>query len=166
MPSKSLVAGAVAIAATLVAATAPGASAATKTMRLFSQTQVERGYDAAGNPITDPGHEPVAGDAFVGVDRVFRGTSVKHARKPVGSDHVTCTFTSVALPATLTALCDAQIALPGGMIFADRATIELSAERSTWPITGGSGRFSGVKGGSVTSTNVQGGSDLRVRLVS
>jgi hypothetical protein len=164
MPSKSLIAGAVAVA--LAAAVAPSASAATKTMRLFSQTQAERGYDAAGSEVTDPNHEPVAGDAFVGVDRLFRGTQDKHARKAIGSDHVTCTFVTVALPTTLTALCDAQIALPGGMLFADRATIDLTAQRTTWPITGGSGRFSGVKGGAVTSTNVEGGSNLRVRLVS
>jgi hypothetical protein len=164
MPSKSLVAGAIAVA--LAAAAAPGASAATKSMRLFSQTQAERGYDAAGNAVTDPNHEPAVGDAFVGVDRLFRGTHAKHARKAIGSDHVTCTFLTVALPATLTARCDAQLALPGGMVFSDRGTIDLTAERSSWPVTGGSGRYAGVTGGVITVTNVKGGSDLKVRLVS
>jgi hypothetical protein len=53
------------------------------------------------------------------------------------------------------------------MIFSDRATVDLAAQRSVWPVTGGSGRFSGVRAGSITVSFVaRGGADLKVRLVS
>jgi hypothetical protein len=53
------------------------------------------------------------------------------------------------------------------MILSDRGTIDLAAEQSTWPVTGGSGRFAGVKGGSIRVTFVgEEGSDLKIRLES
>jgi hypothetical protein len=60
-----------------------------------------------------------------------------------------CTIT--AAPATGT--CDGQFAIGGSMLFVEHATLDLQADKLSFPISGGSGRYKGAKGSGV-STNV------------
>src|SRR4051794_16134538 len=112
---KPLLAAASAVALATVVAL-PAGAAPPSTLHLYSKTVHSAFYDAAGAPITDPAHAPVAGDAFTAVANDYRGTKAKHAKARIGTDHIVCTFVD---PASARALCDGQIALRGGMIVAD-----------------------------------------------
>jgi hypothetical protein len=89
------------------------------------------------------------GAYFITADNDYIGNHKKHSKKVYATDHIICTFTSfTATPFSYTALCDGQIALPGGMVLADHQTATFS-DTATIPLTGGTGRYAKLKGGQV-----------------
>jgi hypothetical protein len=154
---------AAALAGALVLAAAGAQAADAKTIHLLSRSLPNAGglFDPNNNPIPDD-VQPSAGSYFIGVDRVFKGSHARHGRKPIGWDHIICTILD---PSTFTAKCDAQIALRGGVLVADRQTVSFSAATQTFKITDATGKYRRAKGGTVTSRSIENSddSDLVVR---
>lgn len=131
----------------------PAGAATTTTYHFWSKQTSSTLFSAMGAPITDPNAVPSTGDYFISTDNEYVGDHRKHAAAVYATDHIICTFMTVD-PANnaFTGLCDAQLALPGGMILADHQTLAFNTNRLVVPITGGTGRYAGVKSGSsVTS---------------
>lgn len=138
-----------AVVAVLALAAAP-AGAATK-FKFFQKPESQSFTDSSGNPITDPNHEPVAGDKLTLTDRDFVGNHKHHARRYTATDHLACTFTTATA-----AVCNGQFAFGGSLLLAENVNVNFDFSKPTVivPITGGVGAFQHVKGGSVTSTTV------------
>jgi hypothetical protein len=148
---KSLIALAGVLAAMCIVAMP--ASAATKHLRLWSKEAFSKTYDQNGQLITDQNAPPPVGGYFITSDTDYRGNHKKHSKRPVATDHLICTFTEVSLnPFSLTALCDGQVALPGGMLLSDRQTVHFTDTGATFPLTGGTGRYAKVRGGQLVTT--------------
>jgi hypothetical protein len=130
----------------------PAAAAPPSTLHLYSKTLASSLYDASGAAVQ---RDPV----FTATATDYRGTKAKHSKARVGSDHISCTILSTE---TAQALCDGQIALKGGMIVSDRAKVTLSDAVSVYPVTGGTGRYAKVKGGTITATGD--GEDITIKL--
>ena len=140
----------VAAAVAVLALAAVPAGAAVK-FKFFQKGESSSLTDSSGNPITDPNVAPKAGDKFVVTDRDFVGNHKHHAKRYSATDHLACTFTSAT-----EAVCDGQFAIRGSMLLAENVNVNLDFSKPTIvvPITGGTGVFHRVKGGSVTSTAV------------
>jgi hypothetical protein len=147
----------------------PAGAATTTSYHLWSKQTSSKSFTAMGAPITDPNAVPSPGDYFIGTDNAYMGDHRTHAKAVFATDHIICTFVTVD-PTTMvfTGLCDAQLALPGGMVVADHQTLNFSTARLVVPITGGTGRYAAVKSGSsVTSISYaqnSNNSDLIVKL--
>jgi hypothetical protein len=130
----------------------PAGAATTTTYHFWSKQTSSKAFSAMGAPVTDPNAVPSPGDYFISTDNAYVGDHTKHANAVYATDHIVCTFVTVdAANNMFTALCDAQLALPGGMVIADHQTLAFT-DRLVVPITGGTGRYAGVKSGSsVTS---------------
>ncbi|MEA2283622.1 MAG: hypothetical protein QOK21_4229 [Solirubrobacteraceae bacterium] len=142
-------------AVTLAGATAQAADATT--IHLLSRSIPSAGglFDPNGNPL--PGNaQPSAGSYFIGADNDFKGNHRRHSKRPIGWDHLLCTIVD---PATFTVNCDAQLALPRGLIIADRQTVSFSAKKQVFKITGGTGKYRHAKGGTVTSRSTGNSND-------
>jgi hypothetical protein len=152
----------VAVAAgVLVALGATAGTASAKTIHLFSKEQSQTLYDAQGKVVTDPNVEPTAGARFYATDLDYLGTHRRHSKKPIAFDHIGCTFVTVNPFSTI---CDAQIALPGGLIYADRSVAPIEAQANVFRITGGLGKYRKAKGGKVISRSVnENDADLTIR---
>jgi hypothetical protein len=112
-------------------------------------------FDPTGAPLPD-NVQPPAGSYFIGVDNVFKGTHAKHSKRVVGWDHLICT---IADPTSESAICDAQIALRGGLLIADRQTVSFSTPTQTFKITSATGKYRRAKGGTVTARSVGNSND-------
>jgi len=145
---------AVGVVAAAVLCAAPASAATHKTFRFFSKATSSTAFDAAGNPVTDQAGPPAAGFSFYATDNDYRGNHSKHAKKVFATDHIHCTVIAAdAATNALNALCDAQLALPGGMVLLDHQTVNLAPDRTVFPITGGTGKYAGAKG-TVTSISL------------
>jgi hypothetical protein len=144
-------------AAALAASVVTAMPADAKTMSFFSKAAGSTFVDPSGNPIQ---REPAAGDITYGTDEDYVGNHAKHAKKATASDHIACTLTKVD-PANneIDALCDVQIALPGGMLLADRQTLNFATSKFSFHLTGGTGKYARVKKGTVTVTQLGGPTD-------
>jgi hypothetical protein len=140
-----------ATAGVLIAMGATAGTASAKTIHLFSKEQTQTLYDASGKVVTDPNTEPTPGARFYATDLDYLGTKRHHAKKAIGFDHISCTFVTVNPFSTI---CDAQIALPGGLIYSDRSVAPIAAETTVFRITGGLGKYRKAKGGKVISRSV------------
>ena len=150
---KLVLAVAAAVAALAIAAI-PATAAKKVQLRYFSQIESASVTDASGNPVNGP---PSVGSVLRVTDRDFAGNHKRHEKRYSVTDHLVCTIT--ALPATGT--CDGQFAIGGSMLFVEHATLDVSSDKLTFPITGGTGRFKGMTGTGV-SKNVGKGDDSDV----
>lgn len=151
-PTVALIAaGALAVA---VFTTAPAGAAKHVRLKFFSQSESVSLTDPSGNPLTNRG--PAAGDRLVATDRNFVGNHKRHAKGYTSTDHLTCTFTSENA-----AVCDGQFTIGSSMLLADRVPVNLSEDGLTLPVSGGTGRFKGVKGTTV-SKSIAGSDDSDV----
>jgi hypothetical protein len=146
----------------------PARAATTTTFHFWSKQTSSKQFTAMGTPITDPSTVPSPGDYFISTDNAYVGDHRKHATAVYATDHVVCTFVKVDVASnTFSALCDAQLALPGGMVVADHQTFAFT-NRLVVPITGGTGRYAGVKSGSsvtsITYAQNSNNSDLIVKI--
>jgi hypothetical protein len=139
----------------------PAGAASTTTYHFWSKQTSSKNFTAAGTPATNSDAAPSPGDYFISTDNEYMGDHTKHDTAVYATDHIICTFVTIDLAnETFTGLCDAQLALPGGMLIADRQKIDFSGSRVVVPITGGTGKYAGVKSGSsVTSITYKQDSD-------
>jgi hypothetical protein len=147
----------------------PAGAATTTTYHFWSKQTSSKAFSAMGAPITRPSAAPSPGDYFISTDNEYVGDHRKHAQAVFGTDHIICTFVTVdPATTTFTALCDAQLALPGGMVVADRQTLAFTPNPLVVPITGGTGKYAGVKSGSsvtsITYAQNSDNSDLVVKI--
>jgi hypothetical protein len=147
MMSRRSMAAVVATAAFAGAAVAAMPASAAKTIQLkfFSQAESVSLTDASGNPLA--GRDPAAGDKLVATDRNFAGNHRRHARRYSSTDHLSCTFTGPAV-----AVCDGQIAVGASLLLAEHVTVNLAEDGLTIPISGGTGRFHGMHGTTVSKS--------------
>jgi hypothetical protein len=125
---KSTVAAAVVLA---VGCVAYGAQAATSTQRTIQIAATQHDFHEIG--VGKKG--PTPGSLFVFSERLAQ------SGKPIGSDHIVCTFTG-SWPVE-TDFCRALFTLPGGTIVAEGAS---ARGPFTVAITGGTGRYAGARG--------------------
>jgi hypothetical protein len=125
---KSTVAAAVVLA---VGCVAYGAQAATSTQRTIQIAATQHDFHEIG--VGKKG--PTPGSLFVFSERLAQ------SGKPIGSDHIVCTFTGT-WPVE-TDFCRALFTLPGGTIVAEGAS---ARGPFTVAITGGTGRYAGARG--------------------
>jgi hypothetical protein len=151
----------------LLAASAGAAS--TTTYHFWSKQTSSKNFTAAGAPVTSSDAVPSPGDYFISTDAEYLGNHTKHGSTVFATDHIVCTFVTID-PAkqTFTGLCDAQLALPGGMLLADHQKLDFTSDRVVVPVTGGTGKYAGVKSGSsvtsITYNTKSNNSDLIVKV--
>jgi hypothetical protein len=147
---KILTATAAALAVSAVAAVPADA----KTLKFFSHETSTSFIEPSG----DPEHgEPSAGDITYGTDEDYVGDHKKHAKKATASDHLACTFITVdPQNGHIDTQCDVQIALPGGMLLADRQMLNFAQPTFSFKLTGGTGKYARIKKGSVTVSQIEG----------
>jgi hypothetical protein len=147
----------------------PAGAASTTTYHFWSKQTSSKEFTAAGAPVTNSNAVPSPGDYFISTDSDYMGDHSKHDSAVYATDHIICTFATVD-PAsqTFSAVCDAQIALPGGMLLADHQKINFSSSRIVVPVTGGTGKYAGVKSGSsvtsITYNQKSNNTDLVVKI--
>ncbi len=109
-----------------VAVAMPASAASRRTYHFFSKQITSQTFDATGKAITNPNAAPAAGDYFIATDNDYVGNHKKHVKSVYATDHIICTFLTVdTTNFSFTAVSDAQLALPGGMLILDRAAADL-----------------------------------------
>jgi TolB protein len=132
-------------------AVATPAASRTKTYRFWSKTASFKVLGPDGRPSSA---EPTAGSTIIVTDDNYVGDHRHHARTATVTDHLKCTLSTVdEAQGQVNALCDGQVALPGGMVLVDHANVNLADDASTYPVTGGTGKFAKVKSGTLVSKN-------------
>jgi hypothetical protein len=140
-----------ACAAALSLLVASSASAAT-TLHFFQKQESSTTVGPNGQPLS-PNAAPTVGDSFVSTDLDYVGTAKHHAKAWTASDHLVCTFTSIAGMGG-TATCNGQIAIGGSMLLAQNVNLTFSSSPTlVVPINGGTGKFRGAHG-RVKSTSI------------
>jgi len=143
-------------AVTLLAAAiaTPASAAPHKTLHFWSKETSSKTFDAQGAPAS-ANATPAPGYYFINTDSDYVGNHKHHAKTANVTDHLLCTVLTVdTTNFAITAICDGQIALPGGMLLADHVKATLSANQPfVVPLTGGTGKYAKVKSGKVTSVN-------------
>jgi hypothetical protein len=134
------------------AVAAPAGAATHKTLHFWSKETSSKSFDAQGAPVS-PNAQPAPGYYFINTDSDYVGNHKHHAKTADVTDHLLCTVLTVdTTNFAITAVCDGQIALPGGMLLADHVHATLSADQPfVVPLTGGTGKYAKVKSGKVTS---------------
>jgi hypothetical protein len=131
--------------AAIAAVAAPAAAAKTTVLHFFSKAVYSRLSTASGTPLPSSA-TPVVGDRLSSADNDYVGNHKHHAKLPIASDRISCTFTSITGPISGTALCDGTFALGGSMILADDFVLNFGTELTRVKITGGTGRYLHVHG--------------------
>src|SRR4051795_2860437 len=131
---------------------APAALAAkpeTETFRVFSKN-MSFTYTSADGKVTQgpPAGPPSAGDVFEIDSLDYRGDHKRHAKVAAMSDYLRCTF----LP-SLEPDCYGYVAIDGSML-----------RFHNLDVIGGTGRYQGATGKTITNKEVAGGSDIVVRI--
>jgi hypothetical protein len=148
---------------------APAGAASTTTYHFWSKQTSSKNFTAAGAPVTNSNAVPAPGDYFISTDSEYMGDHTKHDSDVYATDHIICTFVTVdTATMTFTGVCDAQLALPGGMLIADRQKLNFATDRVVVPVTGGTGKYAGVKSGSsvtsITYNEKSNNTDLIVKI--
>ena len=147
---KRLLVALISVCAFAAVAAIPATASKKVTLKYFSKVESATVTDANGAPLTG---EPTVGSHLEVTDRNYLGNHKKHERKYSSTDHLVCTFTGPN-----TALCDGQFAIGGSMLLVQHQNITFKDAGLTVAITGGTGKFKGMKG-TVVSTNIGDNSD-------
>lgn len=150
-PKLTSAGAAVAAALALVALQPPSTQAAgsTETLKVFSQT-VSFTFTAADGTVTNrpPAREPQAGDVLEIDSLNFDGDHRRHAKRASGSTYLRCEFTAAPAPT-----CTSISAVRGSLL-----------RFRGMELVGGTGRYQGATGKVVRNTEVEGGSDVVVKI--
>jgi len=140
-------------------ASGPVVGSSPHTFHYFSKSVLNELFHADGSRVTDQNEAPKAGDYFVSANTDYAGDHLKHSSTPAGSDHITCVIQSVGEEGGA-AICDGEAAFGGSLIVVDHQPLSLSqgAADNILAITGGTGRYKGVKG-QVESKSISANSD-------
>jgi hypothetical protein len=147
---RRLVAGALAIAASVAVATpALAGQSETRTLRFYERSNDFRLTDAAGKA-KQPGPPPAAGDVLDVAGVIYAGNHRKHGSQAIGTDHTRCVFT-----APDAGTCQGEVAIGGSLIL-----VKSALGGNPFTVWWGTGRFKGITGtGGMTSV---GGDDSNV----
>lgn len=142
-----------------VGASVPVAGSSPHTYHYFSKSILNLLFHSDGTQVTDQNEAPRAGDYFVSADTDYAGDHIKHSSTPTGSDHITCVIQSVGGEGGA-AICNGEAAFGGSLIVLDHQPLTLSqgTADNILAITGGTGRYKGVKG-QVESKSISANSD-------
>ena len=137
-------------AAALAFPAASQAAGKTETIRVFSQEQTFTLTAPDGTVSHEPPAGPPAAGTVMEIDSLdYRGTFKKHEKKPSFSDYLTCTFgTDPENPD-----CHGYVAIDGSLL-----------RFRGFDIVGGTGRYLGATGKTVSSKEVKGGSEFVVKI--
>ena len=125
------------------------AGAAGSTLHFFSKNTSQTITDASGTPLPASA-TPAAGDVLESSDLDYVGTHSHHAKSWTASDHLVCSLTD----ATGDATCFGEFAVGGSLIYADGVSTNLFGTGTSVPLSGGTGAYQSVTGGSVVSKEV------------
>jgi hypothetical protein len=152
--NNSLIARTAAVAAVALALSPAAAQAAgkTETLRFFSKETAFTFTSADGTVHQGPPEtEPKAGDAIDIYAVDYAGNHRRHSKRPVATDHTRCTFgTNPAEPE-----CVTHAAIGSSLLI---------VEGFPGTIVGGTGRYFGATGRVIKNKEVEGGSDVVVRV--
>jgi hypothetical protein len=136
----------IALTAALALIPAASASAKTETLRIFSKVDKVVLTHADGTVVDAPTGPPVAGDRLDVFATDFLGTHKKHSKKPVGAEHVVCTFTTAPAPD-----CTAHVAIGNALLIFRGDTV-----------AGGAGRYLGATGKVISNETIGDSNDADV----
>jgi hypothetical protein len=127
------------------------AGAAGSTLHFFSKNTLQTITNSTGTPIASS-TAPAAGDVFESSDLDYVGTHTHHAKSPTASDHLVCSLTD----ATGDATCFGEFAIGGSLLYADGVSVNLAGtgNSTSVPLSGGTGEYQNVTGGTVVSKEV------------
>jgi hypothetical protein len=134
------------VTAALVLIPAASASAKTETIRVFSKVDKVVLTHADGTVADNPTGPPAAGDRLDVFATDFLGNHKKHSKKPVGAEHVVCTFTTAPEPD-----CIAHVAFGNAMLIFDGDTL-----------IGGAGKYLNATGKVISNQTVGDSNDSDV----
>jgi hypothetical protein len=147
MLNRTLIATA---AAALAFPAASHAAGKTETLRVFSKMQTFTLTAPDGTVSHQPPAGPPAPGTVMEIDSLdYRGTSKKHEKRPFGSDYLRCTFGSDPQNPD----CFGYSAIEGSLL-----------RFHGFDIVGGTGRYLGATGKTVSNKEVEGGSDFVVKI--
>jgi hypothetical protein len=121
-----------------------------ETLRVFSKVETFTLTAPDGTVSHQPPAGPVTSGTVMEIDSLdFRGTAKNHAKRPFASDYLRCTFgTDPQNPD-----CFGYVAIDGSLL-----------RFHGFDIIGGTGRYLGATGKTVSSKEVEGGSESVVKI--
>jgi hypothetical protein len=148
-----------------VAIPASASASSATTLHFFNVGTSSTLYNSSGQPV-GPDDSPAAGDRLVSEGVLYIGNRDAHSALPVGTSRLVCTFTSAD-----SALCTGKLNInevapdDQGVLFGKDVIVGFNSTSTTVvTLNGGTGRYAGVKSGSVTALaiNDTGTSDFTV----
>lgn len=137
------------VMASLALAGSPDAGAAGSTLHFFSKISYQAITDANGKPVPSSA-SAAAGDVVVSDDLDYVGSHSHHAKNWTASDHLVCSLTD----SSGAAVCFGEFAVGGSLLYADGVSVNIGGNTNTVQLTGGTGAYRNITGGTVTSTPV------------
>jgi hypothetical protein len=126
------------------------AAGKTETLRVFSKMQTFTLTAPDGTVSHEMTPAPVVPGTVMEIDSLdYRGTAKKHDKRPFGSDYLRCTFGSDPQNPD----CFGYVAIDGSLL-----------RFHGFDIVGGTGRYLGATGKTVSNKEVEGGSDFVVKI--
>jgi len=125
------------------------AGAAGSTLHFFSKSTLQTITDSNGKPVPSSA-APAAGDVLESTDLDYVGSHTHHAKNWTASDHLVCSLTN----SSGAAICFGQFAVGGSLIYADGVSVNLEGTSTSVQITGGTGAYQNITGGTVMSKEV------------
>jgi len=125
------------------------AGAASSTLHFFSKNTQQALTDSTGKPVPSSA-APAAGDVLESSDLDYVGTHTHHAKTSTASDHLVCSLTN----SSGDAICFGAFAIGGSLIYADGVSVNLADPRAGVEVTGGTGAYQNVTGGTVVSKGI------------
>src|SRR6185437_7027512 len=126
------------------------AAGKTETIRVFSKMQSFTITTPDGTVSHEPPSGPPAAGTVMEIDSLdYRGTFKKHEKRPSFSDYLRCTFGSDPQNPD----CFGYVAIDGSLL-----------RFHGFDVVGGTGRYLGATGKTVSNKEVEGGSELVVKL--
>ncbi len=145
------------IAGVLGVALLAGASAAAFRAHVAKTTTLKYFFKSTGSKITNSAGKnvssPAPGDHLFATVKMYAGTSKHHAAGWTGSAFAYCTITKVVSAKDIRATCNGVVSI-GGSMLTSVSNQNVAATTNVYPISGGTGKYVHVKGGSVKTTAV------------
>ena len=120
-----------------------------ETLRVFSKVQTFTLTAPDGTVTHEPSGPPAPGTVMEIDSLDYRGTLKKHDKRPFGSDYLRCTFASDPQNPD----CFGYVAIGGSLL-----------RFHGFDIIGGTGRYLGATGKTVSNKEVEGGSEFVVKI--
>lgn len=137
-----------------VAVPASASASSATTLHLFVVNTSTTLNHPNGHPV-GPNDAPAAGDRLVTEGTIYYGNHLDHSALSVGTSHLACTFRSADR-----ALCTGMLTInrgapdDQGVLIGKDVIVGFTSGPVVVTLNGGTGRFAGVKSGSVTAVAI------------